>query len=104
MTNKEFKQLLEQRIIEIQNTLDKKAQEYVQDEDRLYNFKVAGKMSKTTPTQSCWHFLTKHLVCVRDLAFDKLSATESIINEKIGDAINYLILLEALLKEKDEED
>jgi len=43
---------------------------------------------------------TKHLVSVIDMIFDfPAEPEESVINEKIGDSINYLILLEALLKE-----
>lgn len=45
--------------------------------------------------------MMKHLVSVLDLIEGSLPATEHMINEKIGDAINYLILCEAVLKEKD---
>ena len=101
MTNAEFNKLLNARIDKIKAVLEKKAGEYAQEEDRLYNFKVAADMSNVTPEISCWHFLTKHLVCVRDLAYGLLPAKPEIIDEKIGDAINYLILLEALLRERE---
>ena len=100
MDNNLFNIILCQRIDTIKSTLKRKADEYAQDEDRLYNFKVAARMDDTTPENICWEFLLKHLVCVHDLAKGKLEAAPEIIDEKIGDAINYLILLEALLKEK----
>ena len=42
--------------------------------------------------------LLKHWVSVRDLCRQE-NPPVPLINEKLGDAINYLILLEAVLKE-----
>ena len=98
MDTKQFEKVLEVRIAAIQQTLGNKAKEYAIG-DRLYNFKRAAEISRTSPQKALVGMLMKHLVSVLDLAEGSLPPTEYYINEKIGDAINYLILLEAVLKE-----
>jgi hypothetical protein len=78
--------------------LDNKAKEYA-TEDRLHNFKRAAEILHTTPQQALAGMFVKHLVSVLDLIEGLVLPTTQLINEKIGDAINYLILLEAILKE-----
>ena len=99
MTPERFEEVLQRRINLIKKVLGKKAEEYAKDKDRLYNFKVAASMDLSTPEKICWQFMLKHLVCVRDLVYKKTRLTREIIDEKLGDAINYLILLEGLLVE-----
>jgi hypothetical protein len=78
-----------------------KADEYASDEDRLHNFKLAKYvMGVDTPEQACWAFLTKHLVSIRDMVNSGEHYSPEIWDEKIGDAINYLILLKALTEEE----
>jgi len=96
----DFYSLLDRRLDKIQEVLASKAEEYSADFDRLYNFKAAAGMNGGTPGSALWGMLTKHLVNVRDLAEGRLEATPERVDEKIGDAINYLILLEAVLKEE----
>jgi len=45
--------------------------------------------------------MVKHLVSVFDLIEGRIPTSQEMIDEKIGDMINYLILLEAVLKEKE---
>lgn len=98
MDNQHFNEILEKRIEMIRDTLSTKAQEYAIG-DRLYNFKRAADILKTTPEKALLGMLSKHLVSVMDLANGSLKKSDEMINEKVGDAINYLILLEALMKE-----
>lgn len=98
MNSNQFDHLLQDRLNAIKTTLGSKAKEYAIG-DRLYNFKRAAEISRTTPQRALAGMLMKHLVSVLDLVEGSLPATEAMINEKIGDAINYLILLEAILKE-----
>ncbi len=102
MTNEAFEALLESRIDAMRKTLAKKASEYASNADRLHNFKRGAEMLRTSPMKTCAGFMTKHLVSI----FDLLEMLDNgvpvgipVIDEKIGDAINYLVLLEALLKE-----
>lgn len=102
MTSKEFDEILISRINKMQSTLASKATEYATD-DRLHNFKVAASLQGVTNAQACLGFMTKHLVSILDMIRDdaegKLISKER-IDEKIGDAVNYLVLLEALFLEK----
>jgi hypothetical protein len=101
MKDERFRELVVTRLNVIQGTLASKAKEYA-SEDRLYNFKRAAEMSRTTPIEALKGMMLKHLVSVFDLMEGKLENTAYLVNEKVGDAINYLILLEALLEEKRE--
>lgn len=98
MNTEQFKTILESRLSSIKQVLDNKAKEYAIG-DRLYNFKRSAEISRTTPQQALAGMFMKHLVSVLDLVEGSISPTEHMINEKVGDAINYLILLEAILKE-----
>lgn len=104
MTKDQFNEILEQRITSIREVLEAKGDEYSSDKDRLHNFKSGAELENfsKTPAEVCWGFFLKHLVSIRDLIEVNKCGNLSghgRINEKIGDAINYLILLEAILKE-----
>ena len=97
-----FRKILDGRLEKIVGVLARKAGEYATDGDRLHNFHRAAEFTGETPSQVCVGFFLKHLVSVLDIVeecarhdYKKLPLAD----EKIGDAINYLILLEALLTE-----
>lgn len=101
MTAEEFNLVLTSRIEKIQKTLRAKATEYATT-DRLYNFKEGAKVLRSNKFHTLLAYLTKHIVSVYDLA-EKAGQGQAtpkpVYEEKIGDAINYLILLEAMLAE-----
>lgn len=99
MNAEQFDKILNDRLDSIKAVLGSKAKEYAIG-DRLYNFKRAAEITRTTPRKALAGMFMKHLVSVLDLVEGSLEPTDYMVNEKIGDAINYLILLEALLKEK----
>lgn len=97
-----FDKIVERRILAITTTLASKAKEYAK-EDRLHNFKVAARRLNCTPERALIGMMEKHAVSVMDIVEDigrGISWPVAVIEEKIGDHINYLILLEALLKER----
>lgn len=101
----EFTVLLHERIAKMKRTLAGKAHEYASEEDRLYNFKRAAWYRKGTPEDSLLGLLVKHWVSIEGLVarFEAGHLTEAQrgqIDEKIGDAINYMVLLEATLLEQ----
>lgn len=105
MTGEDFAALLDRRIEHIRSTLIRKASEYASNTDRLHNFKAAAAMLRTTPASALIGFLAKHLVSIFDLVEEQRQGVvrqdlDIMVDEKIGDAINYLILLEAVMKEK----
>ena len=100
MTAKEFDMILKERINQIQIVLGTKAGEYATNNDRLHNFKVAAQEFGSTAEEACKGYMLKHWMSIRDMILGERKVTVEMVDEKIGDAINYLILLEAILKEK----
>lgn len=109
MTSAEFDVILEQRMVEMRRVLGLKAGEYASDKDRLHNFKQAaaefpaGMYHNDTPVEALVGMMRKHWASIMDLVRYKALGrvyTDAMVDEKIGDAINYLVLLEAILKEK----
>lgn len=102
MNGESFGKILERRLRLIQGTLGMKAAEYAPGDERLHNFKRAAAILGQTPAQACVGMMLKHWVSVLDLVEAealRIFKPVELIDEKIGDAINYLILLEAILKE-----
>jgi len=103
MTIAQFKKLAEKRFAYCLDLMvNAKHKEYSRNDDKLYNFKRAGHILNITPEKALAGMLSKHLVSVLDIADE--SGMENIVpkklDEKISDAINYLVLLEALIKER----
>ena len=103
MNMEEFDKLLENRIMLLRRILSFKSSEYSRNNDKLHNFKRAGQMLNVSPEKALIGMKVKHdisiLDIVNDIDNDKLPSIE-LLQEKIGDSINYLILLEALIKER----
>lgn len=101
MTHDAFQAILASRLEKTAKVLGVKAGEYASQTDRMHNFNRAAELLRTTPHDACLGFLGKHLVSIIDLTKRHDPVGLAIIDEKIGDAINYLILLEALLIERE---
>ncbi len=100
MNHDRFNILLEERIDKIRAILKSKAVEYA-TEDRFHNFKRAATILGESPEDALIGMFIKHLVSVLDIAQDtSIPAPPGMWDEKIGDAINYLILLDALYRER----
>jgi len=100
MKQKVFDTILNQRCQKMVNVLAGKGNEYTQNGDRLYHFKIAAAVDNETPAEALWGMMKKHLVSVKDLKDGNTILTSEIIDEKIGDMINYLVLLEAIFLEE----
>jgi hypothetical protein len=106
MNTPDFTVLLERRIGLIKETLNAKAKEYATTYDRLSNFKRQALLKGDNPAGALLGNLSKHLVSVIsmiDSYGEDKCPTEKEVDEKIGDSINYLILLEAIFKERRKE-
>ena len=78
-----------------------KHKEYSRNSDKLHNFKIAGQILNKNPEDALLGMMIKHFVLVIDIVNDlPTPPTDAILSEKITDSINYLVLLEALLKER----
>lgn len=104
MTLEEFNQLHNERVEKSRKVLIQKNREYGTELDVLESFKEQSELSihNTSPAIG-WELLVKHLYSVRRIIREYEESgthpTKEMIDEKFGDAINYLILIEALLKE-----
>jgi len=102
MNTIEFNKLLKRRIALTNKVLESKNKEYATDLDKCHNFKRAGAMLGVAPEQALVGMWSKHLISILDIVdkINKQKVSKEMLEEKIGDAVNYLILLEALIKER----
>jgi hypothetical protein len=102
MHHKRFDKLVADRLDHCYNLLTVKGEEYSRNNDRLWNFKRAAEMQAIAPAEALRGMLAKHLVSVFDMV-DQVAAGDipppAMIDEKLSDAINYLLLLEVLIAE-----
>lgn len=103
MTEQSFDILVQERVQKIQQTLVEKGKEYKRNSDPLHNFNMAAQLGNVTREKALWGFALKHYVSFMDILNDIEKGTlpkEAVIDEKIGDLINYLILCEASIKDR----
>lgn len=103
MNSSQFDAILSVRIAQMRDTLASKAAEYATETDRLASFKEAAKLTGESPMEALMGMLVKHWVSIQALVGIYATGRQlasGAVDEKIGDAINYLVLLEALFREK----
>lgn len=85
----------------IKQTLDIKALEYSRNANPFHNFDKGASRSGKEPEQVLFGFAEKHFISIDDIVNDLPNMPNiQVIEEKIQDAICYLILLEGLLKRR----
>lgn len=87
----------------IELMIQQKHKEYSRNNDKLYNFKRAGEILRCTPFKALLGMFSKHLVSIIDIVEDidkGIMPSQEMLDSKIGDAINYHVLLEALIIER----
>ena len=98
MTATEFERIFEEQVERSRIVLVNKASEYA-TEDRLHNFRVAAALEGKTPEQALAGMMAKHTVSVYDMAESGQPYPIELWQEKITDHINYLFLLNAIVRE-----
>ena len=98
MTATEFERIFEEQVERSRIVLGNKAGAYAV-EDRLHNFKVAASLDGKPPEQALAGMMAKHTVSVYDMAESGLAYPIDLWQEKITDHINYLFLLNAIVRE-----
>jgi|688.fasta_scaffold00850_47 hypothetical protein len=108
MKRDEFIKSTEEALELLMDTLKYKGKEYSTVDNTFANFENAiGTSMCDTREGVLWHYMLKHVVSIKDMVqelevggqFSK-NYTEEYVNEKIGDNINYLLLLRAMLLER----
>ena len=100
MNKNTFERFVEDTLDICKAVLTRKSGEYSSSEDKLHNFDKAKELMRcNTKEFALWGMFAKHLVSVTDMVerFEKTGEipTSNMIDEKIGDSINYFILLKA---------
>ena len=102
MNAKDFNKIVAARMVWCNKTLCAKGDEYAREGDRLWNFKVAARKLNCHPAEALAGMMVKHTVSVDDI-IDGLAKgivpPKELVAEKIGDSIDYLLLLEGLIEE-----
>ena len=100
MNNDDFNRILNEQTELMQKVLGHKAEEYASDVDRLHNFRVASELQGISMRQAVGGMMAKHTTSVYDLIQKEELADLDMWQEKIGDHLNYLVLLMAVVKEE----
>lgn len=102
MNTENFEAVVNKRIAHITKTLKIKGKEYASDTDRLHNFYEGSKISGKSPTSVLDGMMLKHYISYRDILTNIEKGNippQDIIDEKIGDLINYFILFDAVVSD-----
>jgi hypothetical protein len=106
MNSTRFHKLVEQILNQTRAVLIAKGDEYSTEENKLHNFDKAARISGQTREKALWGMALKHYTSIDDIVNDVETGklpSEAMLSEKIGDMINYLILLEASIINRLEE-
>ena len=100
MNKTEFNKLVDKRKELIESVSQKKGAEYAADANVFHNFEDGAKMSfHSNREMVAWEYMIKHLQSIKDMISNNTPYSEHVIREKFGDAINYMILMEAMMLE-----
>ena len=103
MKTKEFDKLFDHFVQMQRDKISEKKSEYVRNDDRLWNFKRSGASQDCSPERALQGMADKHhisiLDIIQDIEEDRLP-TLDIVNEKLVDYGNYIILLYVLINER----
>ena len=104
MKQNEFQKIVEEQMNRCKDMLMKKGTEYdYETADRLGSFKRGAVILKISPKQVLTGYLNKHIISIYDMCTGNKMYSVEQWNEKITDAINYLLLLRALVEEEGNE-
>ena len=99
-----FNKILEDQLEMIKSVFSRKRPEYASDVEVFSNFEKSVGLSFTTSREKvAWEFAVKHFQSIKDLIETNEKGgviSDDLIHEKFTDAINYLILIKAMLLEK----
>lgn len=101
MTNEVFGKIVDDQLNYCRELLLSKGQEYATERDRLIAFRKAAALEGVQPKAALWGMATKHFVSLADMCMiNTPGGSVEKWTEKITDAINYLLLLKAVISEE----
>jgi len=104
MTQYQFEVLFNNQVEREHGLLIAKNREYAANRDKLYNFKRAAEVLRKSPEAALWGMFMKHFVSIQDIV-ERIEqgcppVAREVLDEKITDARNYLLLLQGLVYER----
>lgn len=104
MTIERFNEIIQQQLRKTADLLTQKGNEYAPNVDRLAAFKQAADLQQISVPEALGGMLAKHIVSIYQMLHDASLYTDEKWDEKINDAINYLLLLKACIAEEEGEE
>lgn len=98
-----FKSVLDKTLDTTKHALGIKAMEYIRNDNAMHNFDVGARKTGQIRERVIYGFALKHHISIDDIRDDLekgILPSEELIEEKFGDAINYLILEKASILHK----
>lgn len=102
MDKNRFMELLDELDASSLDTLKRKKSKYAEDYDVLHNFDVGSEIMGESMAKTCWGYLTKHLVSLRDMVMKNDFSDRDDFLEKCQDSINYIRFLWCIGNDNDE--
>lgn len=100
MTREEYNKSIEAQLKRVKETLIKKNKEYSTDSSPLHNFHQSAKILRVSPKECALAFMVKHLTSIINMTQSDIDYPMELWREKLGDAKNYMILIECLVEEE----
>lgn len=100
MNTEDFKKVIEDAIASSMETLFSKNDHYNPNADKLKGFKVAAELQGITPRAALAGMRAKHTVSVYDILRSEELASPEMVQEKLGDDLNYILLAFAVIHEE----
>lgn len=95
---------IQNQMMTCEEILAKKFKEYGNHEDPFWHFERSAGLLGGTRELALMHLFAKHLTCIVEMAEDPDSYSGDQWDEKLTDAINYLLILSAMVDETCGED
>ena len=94
---------IDEMLTHCKTTLNAKHKEYADPKSDYHNFELAAELQSCTPERALIGMMDKHVVSVHDMVTAMESGwkpSAAYVREKIGDNINYLLILYAMILER----
>lgn len=102
MTHEDFNRTITEQTNFCLELLVTKGKEYAgENEDRLHTFKRAARLQEVSQPEALIGMFTKHVISIYDMAKNSTAYSRKLWDEKITDAINYLLLLKTVIVEEE---
>lgn len=103
MKHSEFEKVLNDTLDGARAVMSSKSKEYATDGNKMHNFDQGARMTGKSREEVLYGFALKHHISIADMrenAAKGVLPSLALVNEKFGDAINYLILEKASIVDR----